>query len=139
MTRRRLLMFGFLVMLVMLGVGVWLLLPTTAITRENAAKIQEGMTLAEVEAILGGPARSEADGYGHAYRIDIESPSHRERNQKDHKATSSKDMGVATYRWTSAERKVEVDVNADLNVLSFWSGFPLEPPLLDRIRCWLRL
>jgi hypothetical protein len=29
----------------------------SAITRENAAKIQHGMTLEEVEAILGGPER----------------------------------------------------------------------------------
>jgi hypothetical protein len=65
MSRRRLLlMFGFLVVLVMLGVGEFVLWaqPRTAITRENAAKIQVGMTLAEVEAILGGPARYEATG-----------------------------------------------------------------------------
>jgi hypothetical protein len=29
----------------------------SAITRENAARFQEGMTLEEVEAILGGPER----------------------------------------------------------------------------------
>jgi hypothetical protein len=43
----------------LLAFGVWLLWPRTAITRENAAKILPGMTLAEVEAILGGPARDE--------------------------------------------------------------------------------
>jgi hypothetical protein len=36
-------------------VASWLLWPRTAITRENADRIQEGMTLANVEAILGGP------------------------------------------------------------------------------------
>jgi len=60
--RRRLSLFGLPVALVALGVAGWLLLPRTAITRENAAKIQEGMTLAEVEAILGGPARDDTTG-----------------------------------------------------------------------------
>jgi hypothetical protein len=40
-------------------VTAWLLWPRPAITRENAAKIQVGMTSAEVEAILGGPPRNE--------------------------------------------------------------------------------
>jgi hypothetical protein len=44
------------------AIGVWLLWPRTALTRENAAKIQVGMTLTEVEAILGGPARDESGG-----------------------------------------------------------------------------
>ena len=50
---RRLLLFALLAGLLVLGVGVWLLWPRTAITRENAGKIQVGMTLAEVEAIFG--------------------------------------------------------------------------------------
>jgi outer membrane protein assembly factor BamE (lipoprotein component of BamABCDE complex) len=65
MTRRRLLVFGLLATMTglgVLGVGGWLLWPRTAITRENAAKIREGMTLAEVEAILGGPPRDETTG-----------------------------------------------------------------------------
>jgi outer membrane protein assembly factor BamE (lipoprotein component of BamABCDE complex) len=62
MTRRRLLLFALIAVAVVLAVGVWLLWPRTAITRENAAKIQAGMTLAEVEAILGGPARDEMTG-----------------------------------------------------------------------------
>jgi hypothetical protein len=63
-TRRRLLMFGLLAGLLMLGVRGWVLWPrtTTAITRESAARIQENMTLAEVEAILGGPEREETTG-----------------------------------------------------------------------------
>jgi hypothetical protein len=42
--------------------SLWLLLPGTAITRENFARIQEGMTLKDVEEILGGPARDESTG-----------------------------------------------------------------------------
>jgi hypothetical protein len=34
----------------------------SAITRANAAMIEKGMTLGEVEAILGGPARDESTG-----------------------------------------------------------------------------
>jgi hypothetical protein len=62
MTRRRLLLLGLLVSLIALGAGTWLFLPRTAITRENAEKIQKGMKLAEVEAILGGPERDESTG-----------------------------------------------------------------------------
>src|SRR6266566_3187740 len=58
-TRRRLFLFGLLVALLVVGAGVWLLWPRTAITRENAAKIEVGMTLGEVEAILGGPPRND--------------------------------------------------------------------------------
>jgi hypothetical protein len=64
MTRRtRRLLIGLPVALVVLGVVIaWLFWPRTAITRENAARIQMGMTLAEVEAILGGPARDDSSG-----------------------------------------------------------------------------
>jgi len=59
-TRRRLLLFGLLAGLITLAVGGWMLWPRpSAITSENAAKIQVGMTLAEVEVILGAQARRE--------------------------------------------------------------------------------
>ena len=46
-----------------LGLALWLLWPReSAITEENIASIQIGMTRAQVEAILGGPARDESDG-----------------------------------------------------------------------------
>jgi hypothetical protein len=66
--RRRLLVLAVLGAAVALAGGAWLLWPrpaiTTAITLENAAKIQQGMTLAEVEAILGGPPRNETEAVG---------------------------------------------------------------------------
>jgi SmpA / OmlA family len=64
MTRRRHLLLTLPVALVLVAAGGWLLWPrpASAITRENAAKINVGMTLAEVEAVLGGPARDEATG-----------------------------------------------------------------------------
>jgi len=61
--RRRLFVaLGLLAGLMLTGVVAWLLWPRTAISRENAVTIREGMTLTEVEAILGGPARDETTG-----------------------------------------------------------------------------
>src|SRR5262245_11545526 len=60
--RRRMVVVGLLAALGALGLTLWLLWPRTAITLENAARIESGMTRAQVEAILGGPARDEAGG-----------------------------------------------------------------------------
>jgi hypothetical protein len=57
--RRHVLLLTLPAVAAALAVGVWLLWPRTAITRDNATKIQPGMTLAAVEAILYGPARDE--------------------------------------------------------------------------------
>jgi hypothetical protein len=63
MTRRtRRLLIALPVALALSLAVAWLVWPRTAITRENAEKIQEGMTLAEVETILGGPPRDETTG-----------------------------------------------------------------------------
>jgi hypothetical protein len=40
----------------------WLLWSQSAINSQNFAKIEPGMTLAEVEGIFGGPARNESTG-----------------------------------------------------------------------------
>jgi hypothetical protein len=54
-------LFGSVAVVAALGFVVWVLqpprAPQSAINSENAAKIKEGMTLAEVESILGGPPR----------------------------------------------------------------------------------
>jgi hypothetical protein len=42
--------------------GTYLMLPRTPINEGNYDKIQVGMSLAEVEALLGGPARDESRG-----------------------------------------------------------------------------
>ena len=58
--------FFFLLSLGLVCLGVILAVfasrPQSAITRENAARIKMGMTLAEVESILGGPTRDETSG-----------------------------------------------------------------------------
>ncbi len=63
MGHRRLLLLGLAAVLAVLGVAVsvWLL-PRSAINRENYRKIRDGMSLAQVEAILGGPERDESIG-----------------------------------------------------------------------------
>jgi outer membrane protein assembly factor BamE (lipoprotein component of BamABCDE complex) len=62
------------VVLAVLGTGVWFLMaPRSSITQANADKIQEGMTLEEVETILGGPARDEATELTAFHAIDIRS------------------------------------------------------------------
>jgi outer membrane protein assembly factor BamE (lipoprotein component of BamABCDE complex) len=64
MTRRRQLAIG-LAGIVAAGVAVFslrLYSSRTAITEDNAVRIRPGMTLAEVEAVLGGPARDESTG-----------------------------------------------------------------------------
>jgi hypothetical protein len=54
--RRRIFLFGLLAGVVAMGIGGWLLRsqPRSVITRENAAKLHVGMTLAEVETIRDG-------------------------------------------------------------------------------------
>jgi hypothetical protein len=51
-----------LLVLAIAAAGSWLSHSATAINRANFDMIHDGMTLPEVEAILGGPARSEQSG-----------------------------------------------------------------------------
>jgi hypothetical protein len=60
--RRLVLALILLACAVLAGASAWLFWPRTAITRANAEKIEEGMTRAEVEALLGGPHRDDATG-----------------------------------------------------------------------------
>jgi hypothetical protein len=62
MTRHRVLLFVLLATVASAVVAGGLLWPRTTITRPNAQRIEKGMTLAEVESILGGPARNDTTG-----------------------------------------------------------------------------
>jgi hypothetical protein len=63
MTRRRVLLLGSVAVVVALIATVCLTWRRpSVITADNLAKIKLDMTLAEVEAILGGPPRDESDG-----------------------------------------------------------------------------
>ena len=132
-TRRRLLLFGVLAGLLAMAASNWLFWPRTAITRENAAHIREGMTRQEVEAILGGPQRIEVagtvttTGSGTSRRVHVLKP------------------GV--YRempfWVSAEAWILVSFDENQRVCA--GGIECrsvvcdaETPL-DKMRRWLRL
>jgi hypothetical protein len=81
MHRMRPFLFLFFGIMATLATGLWLVWPRTAITRENAAKIRNGMSLADVQALLGGPARDDstsrlmfADGPGQLITINGKVP-----------------------------------------------------------------
>ena len=131
MTRRRLLFFGLLATLTGLGVGGWLLWPRTAITRENARRIQVGMTLAAVELILGGAARDDSTG-----PVEMESSEIVELAP-----ISDLDLDGGRHDWKSDHVLVEVVFDRNRQVAEV-SVIPMrrsdESPL-DRLRRWLGL
>ncbi len=133
-TRRRLLVFGMLIGLLVLGGGVWMLWPRTAITRENAAKIQVGMTLEEVEAILGGPARNEGAA---ATRTLVDQP-----NQAIHHRRIARDQleRVPLMEWNSDRVMISVRLDSEEHVSTCHYLFmcPSEG-ILDKLRRWLHL
>ncbi len=60
MTKKRLALIAVVPLTVAVALGVWLSWPPPpGITPAHAARIMDGMTRRDVEAILGGPARSE--------------------------------------------------------------------------------
>jgi hypothetical protein len=144
--KRRLLLACLPAAVVALAVGVWLLWPRTAITRENAEKIQPGMTLAEVEAILGGPARDESTGR----------PTERD---DDPGAAGPSGRGVIGFEWTlgpplpdgnpsdlrrmwaTDHLMVVVDFNGRGHVTAkrTFRTHPVRGTLLDTLRRWLGL
>src|SRR5258708_7344213 len=83
------------------GIVAFLLLSRSAINRENFEKIAVGMTLAEVETILGGPQRDESTG----------------PVVPDHDDTMLLALGtsggVQEKHWTSNSVAVRVDLNAE--------------------------
>jgi len=118
MTRRRLL-FGLLAAVVALAVVV-MLWPPSAINRENKSKLRHGMTQAEVEAILGGPARDEVGGKPPRFLVKIP------ENQKE---------------WIGPECKITVVFNEDGRAGAISSENVSVPPeaMLEKFRRWLRL
>jgi hypothetical protein len=124
-TRRRLLLFGLFAGLTVLGVGVSLIRPRpTAITPENAAKIQEGMTLDEVEAILGGPARHETTGLTASAGDGWKPPAHLEH-----------------VEWHSDQAWVKVYFreNGCAAASHWWPVRRVQESYLATLRRWLRL
>jgi hypothetical protein len=125
MTRRRLVLLALPVALVLLGTGAWIVWPRqprTAITPENAAKIQKSMTLAEVEAILDGPARDETHGVGY-FRI-----------------PPLCDLGVERREWIGPDCSIRVVLldNQVFHLMEDETYYSAESAL-QRIRRWLHL
>jgi hypothetical protein len=116
---RRLVSMAALVSVATIAVGVWLSWPRTAITRENAERIQPGMTLAEVEAILGGPARDEGPEQRSAVSIQSVRPDR---------------------EWNSAQVSVWVFLDVEGRVRECRAiPVPPAPGPLERLRRWLGL
>jgi hypothetical protein len=137
-TRRRLMVFGLLATLTALGVGGWMLWPQpTAITRENAAKINIGMTVAQVEAILGGPERDDTTGPG----IREEPPEFAPPDASGRRYRITFIDTRPRLEWRSDEVQIWVLVNSDACVTEC-TWFPMrrapESPL-DKLRRWLHL
>jgi hypothetical protein len=138
--RKRLLLFGLPASVVVIAVVVWLLWPRTAITRENAAKITAGMTLAEVEAILG-PPRDDSTGPA---SVDLKHFNREEpllvlRGVADR--ILELDASGRVRRWTSDRVGIHVLFDAGGRVTDV-EAFPLvrtQESLLDTLRRWLRM
>jgi hypothetical protein len=138
MTRRRLLLFALAGPVVLLGVGAWLLCPRSAITRENAARLRPGMYLAEVEAILGGPARDERTGLVDGDYADCEYGRFMGWWLLD---TWDRAHGEQEQEWASDSVMIRVYLNDSHKVISTYSvnvRRVFQSPL-DMLRRWLRL
>jgi hypothetical protein len=141
---RRFLLLSIAAVVVGLAVGVWLLLPRTAITREKAACIDPGMTLEQVEIVMSGPARDEStgplvfDGPGEIWsgvtdrlviRVDLSGDV--VRNPPCHGAACWMSDNVVTWVLLDADGRVKRRYAFPVR--------PLEEHLMSRIRRWLRL
>jgi hypothetical protein len=138
-SRRRLFLALGLLACVLAGGAAWVHWRTpTAINHENAAKIQGGMTLAEVETILGGPARDETTG-----PVEREEPP--EFAPPDARGIRWRiafaDMRAGLQRWESDQARVWVhfDENGFVTDCREFQMRRVEESPLDMLRRWLRL
>jgi hypothetical protein len=141
LTRRRcLLVFAVFATMAVLAVAVWLLWPRTAITRENAAKIRAGMTLADVKAILGGAPRDDVDAGTVQLDFDPDPIKNEKRvDELEEKTFGAHPMGPRPLVWRSGE--VVLVAQFDDSRVTACAAFPVRPveqSLLDRIRRWFR-
>jgi hypothetical protein len=149
--RRLLLFFGlFAGIAIAVLLATWLLWPHPSITRENAAKLTKGMTLSEIEALLGGPERIKTTGptEGDADDNGDDGPdaerlaSERFLNALTHTARSHRSRIDSTkHTWGSDSVAIFVVFDADQRVIDF-AVRPLrrapESPL-DKLCRWLGL
>jgi hypothetical protein len=141
--KRWMLVVGVPASIAILAALACLLWPRSAINRGNFEKIKEGMTLAEVQALLGGPPRDETTG-----------PVMAEIARADTGPWSREALGVLLaddfhYRptlsgegfWASNSLMVRVFFDQKGRVTSCESVdvVPIQESPITRLRRWLRL
>jgi len=107
-TKRKLVVLG-VIMVTAAVIAYAVLSARSAINAENAAKIQVGMDLATVEALLGGPARDESTG-----RLTTDETQNDAEGVfavKMWRVYMSADMSQRAQYWSSDEFIVHVDFN----------------------------
>jgi hypothetical protein len=127
MFRKRWVGWGLVgLLLAAMTLAFWPLSP--GITRANCERIQEGMTLAEVESILGGPPRSDVP------------------NNPDVRtfiglnlALASGPGGPEVKMWFGGSLGIAVTFDANQRVTRKERFQLPEPGFLDRLRDWLGL
>src|SRR5262245_2832738 len=85
--------------------GLCLLMPgcgKSIVTKENFEKIQNGMTLAEVEKLLGKGEQETGDGSNVAAQFGV-----------DVGVSGGGSGGVKTYNWESGNKKITVSFRQD--------------------------
>ena len=130
MCRRRVLLG--LGALILLGAAAWVttsLLPTKQkhnITEDGYERIKKGMTLAEVEAIMGGPAGNYTNGqYDRGFAI-AGGAAYYPLNEEN---------PPRVEEWIGEERRVGVVIYRDQVLTKYWGEvYPVEATILDRIR-----
>jgi hypothetical protein len=120
MTRRtrRLLLLGLAIGMAGIAVAVALWLLRSPVNRDNFAKIEEGMALAEVEALLGGPGQRILVRTGDTGRGILH--------------------GRTWRRWEAGDVVITLSFDADDNVVGK-SIDEWRTSSLDRLRRWLGL
>jgi hypothetical protein len=130
--RRRRLLLGVLgaVALVACGLFAWLLLPRPGVTRANYERIQEGMTLPEVEGILGGLPGNYSrfpDNEASLWALDWADPELSLHYFRGREAWVGDELAVAV--WFNDQGRVRRKAAFEVP----------EPTFLDRLRRLLRL
>jgi hypothetical protein len=138
--RRNLLLFAVSVLAATLAVGTCLLWPTTQITRDSAARIREGMALADVETILVGRARDESTG---PIMADLPEEEKNELAVRE-MSWNYADLGYNTPEpivWTSnrAVIRVDLDFAGRVRLVRVLPVRRVQEHPVEMLRRWLRL